>query len=206
MNNNSKAGLVGKVIMGVLILVGVVLSYFIMSDGNPDGLDEKGIQKLGTEVAKAQNAQETMNQGELLFFIQQEGMKKRDEMSLVLHKDVSNVINFTFLIGLIAGLSVVFGLVMALISNPKKFLISISTSLVFIIILIAIYYGVSDEVPTALVEKENLAILENTISEDQRQFIAPNWRIATWAFVTTGVLIFSAVLALVAGEVAKIFR
>lgn len=207
MDKNKIFTLIGKGIMVLLIVVGVILSYFVMSDGNPDALDARGIQALGTEIAQAEGAQNTMTQAELMSYIDEKGMEKRDELSKVLHKDVSNVLNFMWgTLYLIIFLLLIVGSIFLLMANPKKFVISLLIGVGFVGVLFAIYYGVSDTVPTVLVEKENAAVIENTISEEQRQFDTSNWRIASWAYFSTALLIISAIVILIVGEVAKLFR
>jgi hypothetical protein len=207
MDKNKLFTLIGKAVMVILIVVGVTLSYFVMSDGNPDGLDARGIQALGTEIAQAEGAQNKMTQAELMSYIDEKGMEKKEELSKVLHKDVKNVLNFTyFILALVVVLLLIVGSIFSLLANPKKFLISLLSGLGFIGIMLAIYYGVSDTVPTILVEKENAAVIENTISEEQRLFVSSNWRIASWAYFSTILLILSAVIILVVGELAKLFR
>lgn len=207
MDKNKIFTLIGKAVMVLLIVVGVILSYFVMSDGNPDALDARGIQALGTEIAQVKGAQNTMTQAELMSFIDEKGMEKRDELSKVLHKDVKNVLNFTFVtLFLIMFLLLIVGSIFSLLANPKKFIITLLIGVGFVGVMFAIYYGVSDTVPTVLVEKENAAVIENTISEEQRQFVASNWRIASWAYFSTALLIISAIVILIVGEVAKLFR
>lgn len=207
MDKNKIFTLIGKAVMVLLIVVGVILSYFVMSDGNPDALDARGIQALGTEIAQAEGAQNTMTQAQLMSYIDEKGMEKRDELSKVLHKDVKNVLNFTFVtLFLIMFLLLIVGSIFSLLANPKKFIITLLIGVGFVGVMFAIYYGVSDTVPTVLVEKENAAVIENTISEEQRQFVASNWRIASWAYFSTALLIISAIVILIVGEVAKLFR
>jgi hypothetical protein len=207
MDKNKIFTLIGKVVMVLLIVVGVTLSYFVMSDGNPDALDARGIQALGTEIAQAEGAHNKMTQADLMSYIDEKGMEKRDELSKVLHSDVKNVLNFTFAtIFIILFLLLIVGSVFSLMANPKRFVITLLVGVGFVGLLFAIYYGVSDTVPTVLVEKENAAVIENTISEEQRQFVASNWRIASWAYFSTALLIISAIVILIVGEVAKLFR
>jgi hypothetical protein len=206
MDNGKLFNLIAKGVMIVLIVVGVVLSYFVMLDGNPGGMSDKEIHALGTEIAKADGADKTMTQTELMNYIQTKGIEKKEAMELVLDKDVSNVIDYTKVILYIIILAVVFGMVMALISNPKKFVVSFAVGAVFIGLLFGIYYGVSDVVPTELVAKEDAAIVENALTEEGRQYVADSWRIASWAYVSTALLILTTLVVLVAGEVARIFR
>jgi hypothetical protein len=207
MDKNKIFTLIGKAVMVILIVVGVILSYFVMSDGNPDGLDARGIQALGTEIAQAEGAQNKMTQADLMSYIEEKGMEKKVELSKVLHKDVKNVLNFTYAsIFLILFLLLIVGSIFSLLANPKRFLITLLIGLGFVGVMFAIYYGVSDVVPTILVEKENAAVIENTISEEQRQFVSSNWRIASWASFSTALLIISAIVILIVGELAKLFR
>jgi hypothetical protein len=207
MDKNKIFTLISKGIMVLLIVVGVLLSYFVISDGNPDGLKDKEIKALGSEIAQEKGAQNTMTQAELMSYIDKEGMKKRDELSMALHKDVKNVLNFTFItLILIMFLLLIVGSVFSLLANPKKFVITLLVGVGFVVVLFAIYYGVSDTVPTVLVENENAAVIENSIGEEQRQFVSSNWRIASWAYFSTALLIISAIVILIVGEVAKLFR
>jgi hypothetical protein len=207
MDKNKIFTLISKGIMVLLIVVGVLLSYFVISDGNPDGLKDKEIKALGSEIAQEKGAQNTMTQAELMSYIDKEGLKKRDELSMALHKDVKNVLNFTFItLILIMFLLLIVGSVFSLLANPKKFVITLLVGVGFVVVLFAIYYGVSDTVPTVLVENENAAVIENSIGEEQRQFVASNWRIASWAYFSTALLIISAIVILIVGEVAKLFR
>ena len=98
------------------------------------------------------------------------------------------------------------GLVIGFIVNPKKFLVSFAIGGGFIGLLLAIYYGVSDEVPALLLQKENQAVLEGGLAEEKKLYIPGNWRIASWAFVSTTVLLIGAVFVWVAGEVSRIFK
>jgi hypothetical protein len=206
MDSGKLFNLIAKGVMIVLIVVGVVLSYFVMLDGNPGGLSDKEIHALGTEIAKADGADKTMTQTELMNYIQSKGLEKKEEMELVLDKDVSNVIDYTKVILYIIILAVIFGMVMGLLANPKKFLISFAVGIGFVALLYIIYNGVSDAVPADLLAKEDTAILENNLTEEGRQFVPDSWRIASWAYVSTALLILTTLVVLVAGEVARIFR
>ncbi len=206
MNNNKIYNLIAKGIMVVLIVIGVYFTGKIWSDGNPDKLDTKGIQALGTEIAKAEGAQDKMTQSELITYIETKGEEKRQEMSKVLHKDVKGVINFSLIQILIVILTVVLGLVIGLMVNPKKFLISFAIGGGFVGLLLAIYYGVSDEVPAVLLQKENQAVLEGALDEEKKLYLPGNWRIASWAFMSTVILLIGAVFVWIAGEVSRIFK
>jgi hypothetical protein len=206
MNKNNIYNLIAKGLMATLIVVGVVLSYFVLSDGNPDALDTKGVQALGTEIAKAEGVQNKLTQSELIAYIEEKGEGKRQELSKVLHKDVSNVLQFTYLqLFLIIG-TVVLGMVIGLIVNPKKFLVSLAIGGGFIIVLVAIYYNVSDSVPESLILKENQAVLDNTITEDKKLFIPSNWRLASWAIISSIILLFASIFVWIAGELTKVFK
>jgi hypothetical protein len=206
MDNDKKINLIAKGVMIILIIVGVALSYFVMLDGNPGGMTDKEIHALGTEIAKADGADKTMTQTELMNYIQTKGIEKKEALELVLDKDVSNVIDYTKYIIYIIILAVVFGMVMGFLANPKKFLISFAVGVGFVALLYIIYNGVSDVVPADLVAKEDTAILENMLTEEGRQYVPDSWRIASWAYVSTSLLILTTLVVLVAGEVARIFR
>lgn len=207
MDKNKLFTLIGKVLMIVLIFVGVVFSYFVMSDGNPDAFEASEIKALGSEIARAEGADKSMTQADLISYIDEKGNEKKEELSKILHKDVSTLLDFTlYVLYFVIGLLLIVGSIFSLIANPKKFVISLMIGIGFVGLMFAIYYGVSDVVPSALVEKENLAVIENTIGEEERLFNVSNWRIASWAYFSTALLIISAIFILVIGEIAKLFR
>lgn len=200
--NSKILNLGAKGLMVILILVGAILTYLVMSDGDPLAMNELEIRALGEEVAIQENKAEELGQAELNSYVLEEGTKIKNDLLLTQRQHVSTVVDYSgFLLMVISALIIV-AIVVGIFVDPKKFIISIISVAGFVLLIIAIYYMVGTDPPGHLVQKEADAL----VAPSNLLFTAENWQIAGAAIVSMGVLLGLTVVTLVAGEVVKMFK
>jgi len=189
-------------IKGLLVLIGVILSIMVINVGDPSAMGDEEVMQLGVKEAIAQNKAESMTQSELEVWEMEEGMKIKKEREDNMKSKVSGVIDFTMIVIWICVIAVVLAFVYLAVVDTRKALITLAGLVGFGLFLIIIYYSVGDEVPQELVDKEHLKLPEET-EQQKWVFLPENWRLASTAWISTGILASIAVIGAIGGWIRK---
>lgn len=198
--NDKIINLGAKGIMILLIVIGVILSYIVISYGNPQAYKDNDMYQMGREVALKEGKDKSMTQAELDNFIMTTGQAMKDELSATQDSNVFNAIMFTLIIFIVTAGVVLLGSVFGLVLDPKKYLMGVVGVIVLFILVYAVWAGSSDELPAKLVEANN-----NMISDGKNPIYENSgMKLAGGAIWSTVVLLVLAVIAWVGSAVYKV--
>lgn len=189
--NTKTVNLVLKGLTALIFVVGLVLSFIVISNGDPRNLDA---EQLGIiEWNKQYEAHKAQN-GDVPFASEKTPQEMGEEIFETMDADikgtVSGTINFTmFVLYACIGISLL-TFVIALITDFKRFM-PFLIGTVALLIIIGISYGIaSDVLPADLAMKTD----------------AKTYKLVGTGILTTFILTFLAALAWIAGEALKLFR
>ncbi|MFT7157226.1 MAG: hypothetical protein ACI8Q1_002243, partial [Parvicella sp.] len=175
--------------------------------GNPNGWNEQDRYDLGqVEVAKTNDVNE-LSPRALDQKIKDEG-KKIHEITLARQKgNAKSTLVYTKWVLILAIALIVGALILAIVLAPKRFVIPGIAIVVFGLLLMSIYFGVGDEVPSALaqIDIDNLANATKP-EEFKPVFTADSWRLAGAAIVSSLILIAVAFIGIAVASVVKLVK
>lgn len=202
--NNNILNLGLKSISAILVIVGIILTVFVVSKGNPFAYEAKDITRLGTEVAMAEGAQDKMSQSELEKFILDKGVEIKEAQEKEVQSSVSTLIDFTYYTFIIVCIVLLLGALYSIIIEPKKYIIGIVSAVVFLLVVFIIYKTASSEVPAEYILAENKSLADDP--DFVKAFTPDNWKLVSAALTTTLLLLGIAISSWIVGSVMKIVK
>jgi hypothetical protein len=189
--DSKKLNLILKGLTALIFVVGLVLSFIVISNGDPRNVDA---EQLGIiEWNKQYEAHKKQN-GDVPFASEQTPQEIGDGLAEVIVEDitgtVSTTIDFTMIVLYACIIISLITFVIALITDFKRFKPFLIGTVVLLII-VGISYGMAaDTVPQDLTTKID----------------AKTYKLVGTGLLTTFILTFLAALAWIAGEALKLFR
>lgn len=200
--NDKVINLGAKGIMILLIVIGAILSYVVISNGNPQAYDENDMYQMGKEVALKEGKDKSLNQAELDNFIMSTGQERKNELSASQDNNVYKAIMFTIIIFGLTAVIVLFGSVFGLMLDPKKYLMGLVGIVVLFILVYAVWAGSTEELPTKLVEANT-----NMLNDGKRAiYDGTGMKLAGGAIWSTVILTVLAAIAWIGSAVYKVIN
>ncbi|MFP5471037.1 MAG: hypothetical protein ACLGGV_05535 [Bacteroidia bacterium] len=189
--DTKKLNLMLKGLTALIFVVGLVLSFMVISNGDPRNVDA---EQLGiVEWNKQYEAHKKQN-GDVPFASEKTPQEMGDEIAEVLVEDitgtVSTTINFTMIVLYACIIISLITFVIALISDFKRFKPFLIGAIVLLVIVGISYAMASDVVPQDLTSKID----------------TKTYKLVGTGLLTTFILTFLAALVWIAGEALKLFR
>lgn len=189
--DSKKLNLILKGLTAVIFVVGLVLSFIVISNGDPRNIDA---EQLGViEWNKQYEAHKAQN-GDVPFASektpQEIGEEMFNEMDADIKGTVSTTINFTMTVLYACIIISLLTFVIALVTDFKRFMPFLIGTVALLVIIGISYAMASDVLP------DNLAMKTD----------AKTYKLVGTGILTTFILTILAVIAWVAGEALKLFR
>lgn len=200
--DNKIQNLVLKGITGLIILLGVLFTVWVMQGGSPSNMGDEEMDQLAIKEAIELGKDASLSQVELDTWIYTRGREIKAEREEAQFGNVSTIIDFTVWIIYLVVFAIIVSFLYMFTVDMKKAIFSLLGIVGIVAFMLIIYYSVGDSVPEELVAKESLKGLE----EDKLLFTPGNWRIASAAVLSTAVLAIIALVGWIGGEVSKVFR
>jgi uncharacterized membrane protein len=196
--DNKIQNIILKAIIFIFIGTGVFMTYNVMNDDNPYGMQPEEHREWGKKAYNEEG--ENLTPGEANVWITKKTEEIVEEKKEILDSHVSNVIDYTrFLV--IFSVVLVLGSFVYLITIDYKKALKILAGMTALVLFLYISYAIaSDAVPACI------GIMDGDVAECKKIYTPSNWKIASAAISTTLVLIIITILAWVSGPVMKLFR
>jgi hypothetical protein len=207
MDINKIIGISSKAIMAVLIIVGLVMCYNVLADGNPKGWSEQDKYDQGQIIVAANGGQNELSPEALEKKINEEGKKVQETTLTRQTANVESTLGFTKWIVIFALILIAAALVLAIVLSPKKFIVAGVGVIVFGIILYVIYSGAESEVPAMLTMNEADKFTQSSDPDNFEYVYTPdNWKMAGAAVTASLFLIGTAVVGIVVSSIVKLVK
>jgi uncharacterized membrane protein len=191
-----------KGVMIAIIVIGVILSWVVISYGNPQAYDDDDIYRMGKEVAITEGKNKEYDQAKLDAFIEETGTKMKQELSETQDNNVFKAITFTQIVIYIAIGLIVVALVFGVVSDPKKALLGLGGALVVFLLVYIVWQTSTDVLPEKLEAKNADLIKEGK----EAIYDGSGMKLAGGAITSTIILITIAIAAWIGSAVYKVVK
>lgn len=200
--NDKILNISAKGLMILVILIGVILSWVVISYGNPQAYDDDDIYRMGKEVAIKEGKNQEYDQAKLDAFIEETGTAMKQELSEKQDSNVFNVLVFTLWIFWITVGIVVIGSLFGVALDPKKYLIGIAGMIVLALLVYIVWQTASDVLPAKLEAKNADLIKEGK----EAIYDGAGMKLAGGTITSTIILMVVGVLAVIGSSIYKIVK
>lgn len=200
--NDKILNISAKGLMILVIVIGVILSWVVISYGNPQAYDDDDIYRMGKEVAIKEGKNKEYDQAKLDAFIETTGTELKQELSAKQDSNVFNVLVFTLWIFGITAAIVVLGSVFGVALDPKKYLLGIAGMVVLILLVYIVWQTSTEELPAKLVAKNTDLVKEGK----EAIYDGAGMKLAGGALTSTIILMVIGVVAVIGSSIYKVVK
>lgn len=200
--NDKILNISAKGIMILIMTIGIILSYVVISYGNPQSYDDDDIYRMGKEVAIKEGKNTEYDQAKLDAFINETGQAMKDELSATQDGNVFNVLVFTLIVFGVTAFFVVVGAIFGVALDPKKYLIGIAGMAVLVILVYVVWMSASDVLPASLEAKNAELIKEGK----EASYDGAGMKLAGGAITSTIILMVIGVLTVIGSSIYKVVK
>lgn len=200
--NDKILNISAKGLMIVIITIGAILSWIVISYGNPQSYDDDDIYRMGKEVAIKEGKNTEYDQAKLDAFIEETGTAMKQELSEKQDSNVFNVLVFTMWVFIITIGLVVLGSIFGIVLDPRKYILGIVGMIVLVLLVYVVWQTATDVLPADLVTKNADAVKEGK----EPIYDGAGMKLAGGAITSTIILMVIGVLAVIGSSVYKVVK
>lgn len=188
-------------VKAVIMIIGGLFTIWVMQGGDPGKMGAEEMDQLAIREAIDQGLDKSKSQVELDMWVANRGKEIKEELSEAQFGNVSKAIDFTTWIIYLIVFVVIASFAYMFTVDMKKALFSLLGIVGILAFMYIIYAAVGDDVPEQLVVKET----SKGVEDADRLFTPGNWKVASAALLSSGILILIAAAGSLFGFVRKMF-